>query len=204
MRVLVIGPYPPLARREASRTMAAVREQVVGGNEVTVLSGAGSAAHRRDEITGWRGALSALRHARGFALVVLLAGPEAPLRAAPGRRGRILRLVDCVAWGLALRLLRRVTVLADDPDLIPGSIGGRTGRFLWSGATRVVVGNERSRERLLTVAGVAPNRVVVAEVDAPTPTDWSEGWESAADRAAAEAAIARRAARDRRAAERGH
>ena len=203
MRVLVIGPYPPFARREASRTMAAVREQVVGGNEVTVLSGAGSAAHRRDEIAGWRGALASVRHARGFGRVVLLAGPEAPLRAAPGRRGRIIRLVDCVAWGLALRLLRRVTILADDPDLIPGSVGGRTGRFLWSGAARVVVGSERSRERLLTVAGVAPDRVTVAEIDAPTPGDWSEGWEHAADREAAESAIARRAARDRRAAERG-
>ena len=203
MRVLVVGPYPPPARREAARTMAAVREQVAAGNEVTVLSSAGRAAHRRDEIAGWRGALALIRNARGFAAVVLLAGPEAPLRAAPGRRGRIVRLIDCLAWGSALRVLRRVTVLADDPDLVPGSVGGRTGRFLWTGATRIVVATTRSRDRLVGAAGVDADRIVVSGLEGPAAATWSEGWDGAGDRSAAEAAISRRAARDRRDAERG-
>ncbi|MFM7224880.1 MAG: hypothetical protein ACKO1Y_05520 [Actinomycetota bacterium] len=204
MKVLVIGPYPPPARREASRTMAAVREQVTAGHDVTVLSDPGRAAHLRDAISGWRGAVAVVRHARGFASVVVLAGPEAPLRAALGRRGRVLRLIDCLAWGLAMRVLRRVTLLADDPDLVPGSVGGRTGRFLWSGAARIVVGNERSRDRLLAAAGVAAGRIVVAATEGPAGAGWAEGWDGADDRSAAEAAISRRAARDRRDAARGH
>jgi hypothetical protein len=144
-----------------------------------------------------------LRHARGFGAVVVLAGPEAPRRAVGGRRGRVFRLLDCLAWGLVLRVLRRVTIVADDPDLVPGSVGGRTGRFLWSGASAIVVGAPGGRDRLVAVAGVDERRVTVAGSDRHAPADWSAGWDTATDRTAAEHEITRRAARDRRDAARG-
>ena len=147
MRVLVVGSYPPPARGEAYRTVATVHRLGAQGDDVDVLSRRGSAAQRRGPIAGPFGALQAWWHGRRYDAVVVQVESGAPLRVSHGRRARIDRVVDCLAWGLALRGLRDVTLVVPDTDAVPRSVGGRTGRFLWTAADRLLVSSERGRRR---------------------------------------------------------
>ena len=109
--------------------------------------------------TWWRG--------RGYDAVVVQVESGAPLRVSHGRRARIDRAVDCLAWGLALRLLRDVTLVVPDTDVVPRSIGGRTGRFLWTAADKLLVAGEHGRRRLVDEGGAAEARI---EIPAAAPS----------------------------------
>src|SRR5262249_39681548 len=125
-----------------------------------------------------------------------------PLRTSPGRRGRIARLVDCLAWGIVLRTSKGSRIVVSDLDAIPGSFGGRTGRFLWSGASRVVVTSELSKQRLVDAGCCEPGRIEGAAAHTGPHGRGGAGGGLATDAATAEAGIVGHAARDRRAAAR--
>ena len=204
MRVLVVGRYPPPSSPSARETMKAVREAAASERDVEVLSTPGSAAHHRGRLTGPGGAVDAWRRSRGFDAVVVLVTADTPLRIrGGGRRGRLHRLADCLAWGVALRRMPSPTLVVPDPDVIPGSIGGRTGRFLWRGGERVVVPSEYAAQRLVTDGGCDSERIEVRRQPQAAVSRWDTGWEAATDQPTAEELIKRRAADARRAATRG-
>jgi hypothetical protein len=125
------------------------------------------------------------------------------LRVSHGRRARIDRLVDCLAWGVALRLVRDVTLVVPDTDVVPRSVGGRSGRFLWTAADHLLVSSERGRRRLVDEGGASEDRVELPEVAAPTTRASDDGWTDVGDAADVMERVQRRAAEDRRAARRG-
>jgi len=204
VRVLVVGSYPPPAHGESHRTVATVHRLGAQGDDVHVLSRRGSAAQLRGEIAGPLGALQTWWRGRGYDAVVVQVESGSPLRVSHGRRARIDRAVDCLAWGLALRLLRDVTLVVPDTDVVPRSIGGRTGRFLWTAADRLLVTSEHGRRRLVEEGGASETRVEIpaaaAIVERAADDD---GWDGLTDAAAVMERIKTRAAEDRKAARRG-
>ena len=101
-----------------------------------------------------------------------------------------------------LKFVRNACVVVGDPDAIPGSIGGRTGRLFWQNAAHMLVPNDYVAKLLIEQGGAPADRVRVAphavEVQ---PDSWNRGWAEVTDQASATAAIQRRAAHDRRRAE---
>src|SRR5258708_8178857 len=158
VRVLVVGSYPPPAHGESHRTVATVHRLGAQGDDVHVLSRRGSAAQLRGEIAGPLGALQTWWRGRGYDAIVVQVESGSPLRVSHGWRARIDRAVDCLAWGFALRLLRDVTLVVPDTDVVPRSIGGRTGRFLWTAADKLLVASEHGRRRLVDEGGAAGAR----------------------------------------------
>ena len=168
-----------------------------------MLSRRGSAAQLRGPISGPAGALLTWWRGRRYDEVVVQVESGAPLRVSHGRRARVDRLVDCLSWGLALRGVRSVTLVVPDTDLVPRSVGGRSGRFLWTAADHILVASERGRRRLVDEGGAAEDRVELPEV-APAPVRRADDdWHDATDAAAIMERVQRRAAEDRRAARRG-
>jgi len=203
VRVLVVGSYPPPARREAHATIATVQRLGAQGDDVDVLSERGSAAQLRGPTAGPLGAWQTWRVGRRYDAVVVHVESGRPLRMVHGRSARLDRLVDCLAWGLALRGLRDVTLVVPDTDVVPRSIGGRTGRFLWTAADRLIAANEHGRRRLVDEGGAPEARV---ELPAATPVverPGDDAWDKVADADDVMGRIRRRAAEDRRAARRG-
>jgi hypothetical protein len=204
VRVLVVGSYPPPAHGESHRTVATVHRLGAEGNQVDVLSRTGSAAQLRGDIAGPAGALQTWRRGRGYDAVVVQVESGAPLRISHGRRARIDRAVDCLAWGVALRLLRDVTLVVPDTDVVPRSIGGRTGRFLWTAADRLLVASEHGRRRLVDEGGAEEARVELpAAIPSVERAVDDGGWDGVTDIADVMGRIKTRAAEDRRAARRG-
>jgi hypothetical protein len=203
VRVLVVGSYPPPAHGEAHRTVATVHRLGARGDDVVVLSRRGSAAQLGGPTAGPKGAFTAWRHGRSFDAVVVHVESGAPLRVSHGRRARIDRLVDCLAWGLALRLLRDVTLVVPDTDVVPRSVGGRSGRFLWTAADHLLVSSERGRRRLVDEGGADDSHVELPEVVAPAARPSDDGWAGVGDAADVMERVQRRAADDRKAARRG-
>jgi hypothetical protein len=203
VRVLVVGSYPPPAHAEASRTVATVHRLGAQGDDVDVLSRRGSAAPLRGPIAGPAGALLTWWHGRRYDAVVVHVESGAPLRLSHGRRARIDRLVDCLCWGLALRAARDVTMVVPDTDVVPRSVGGRSGRFLWTAADHLLVTSERGRRRLVDEGGAIEARVELPAVAATPSRHTADGWSDVSDAADVMERVQRRAAEDRRAARRG-
>jgi hypothetical protein len=204
VRVLVVGSYPPPAHGESHRTVATVHRLGAQGNDVDVLSRRGSAAQLRGSIAGPAGALRTWWRGRHYDAVVVQIESGAPLRISDGRRARIDRVVDCLSWGLALRAVRDVTMVVPDTDVIPRSVGGRTGRFLWTAADHVLVTSERGLRRLVDEGGAIEERVELPAVtEKPSRRAEHDGWSDVSDAADVMERVQRRAAEDRRAARRG-
>jgi hypothetical protein len=203
VRVLVVGSYPPPAHGEAHRTVATVHRLGAQGDDVDVLSRRGSAATMRGPISGPAGALTLWWRGRRYDAVVVHVESGAPLRVSHGRWARVHRLVDCLAWGLALRMLRDVTLAVPDTDVVPRSVGGRSGRFLWTAADHLLVANERGRRRLVDEGGAADDKVELPAVVAAPVRAGDDGWNGVADATDVMERVQRRAADDRRAARRG-
>jgi hypothetical protein len=203
VRVLVVGSYPPPAHGESHRTVATVHRLGAQGDQVDVLSRRGSAAQLRGEIAGPRGAFRTWWRGRGYDAVVVQVESGAPLRVSHGRRARIDRAVDCLAWGVALRWLRDVTLVVPDTDVVPRSIGGRTGRFLWTAADRLLVSSEHGRRRLVDEGGADEARVELPPAAPSIERSVDDGWAGLTDAADVMDRIKQRAAEDRRAARRG-
>jgi hypothetical protein len=203
VRVLVVGSYPPPARQEAYRTLETVHRLGARGDAVDVLSTPGSAAQSQGPIAGPRGAWQTLRGGRGYDAVFVQVESNTPLRTVHGRTARVARLVDCLVWGVVLRLLRNATLVVPDVNVVHWSLGGRTGRFLWTGADRLFVSSEYGRRRLIDEGGVDESRV---ELEGPAPgiERQDDGdWSGLTNAAAIMAEVRRRAAADRRAVRRG-
>jgi hypothetical protein len=173
------------------------------GDEVDVLSRPGSAAQLRGPISGPTGALLTWWRGRRYDAVVVQIESGAPLRVSHGRRARIDRLVDCFSWGLALRAVRTVTIVVPDTDVIPRSVGGRSGRFLWTAADHLLVTSERGRRRLVDEGGAIEDRVELPAVAAKPARPADDAWSDVTDAADVMERVQRRAAEDRRAARRG-
>jgi hypothetical protein len=156
VRTLVVGSYPPTPGPESAATLASVREALRAGSDVRVLSPEAGAAHEHDVLSGLAGAWSLLRRAPRFDSLVLHIEPGLPLRSGTGRIGRI---AQCAAIGLALGRYRDVTVYLDDPLAIPGSVGGRTGQMLWRNVHHVVVRDELDRTFMHEMVGVPLDRI---------------------------------------------
>jgi hypothetical protein len=203
VRVLVVGSYPPPAHGESHRTVATVHRLGAQGDDVEVLSRRGSAAQLRGSISGPVGALLTWWYGRKFDAVVVQVESGAPLRVSHGRRARIDRLVDCLSWGLALRMVGDVTLVVPDTDVVPRSVGGRSGRFLWTAADHLLVASERGRRRLVDEGGAIEEHVELPEI-APRPARKADpGWGDVTDAADVMERVQQRAAEDRRAARRG-
>jgi hypothetical protein len=203
VRVLVVGSYPPPAHGESHRTVATVHRLGAQGHDVDVLSRRGSAAQLRGPIAGPAGALLTWWRGRRYDAVVVHIESGAPLRISDGRRARVDRLVDCLSWGLALRAVREVTMVVPDTDVIPRSVGGRTGRFLWTAADHVLVTSERGLRRLVDEGGAIEERVELPAVAEKPSRPADDGWGDVSDAADVMERVQRRAAEDRRAARRG-
>jgi hypothetical protein len=203
VRILVVGSYPPPAAGEAHRTVATVHRLGARGDHVDVLSRRGSAAQLRGPIAGPLGALQTWWRGRGYDAVVVQVESAGPLRVSHGRRARIDRTVDCLAWGLALRGLHDVTLVVPDTDVVPRSVGGRTGRFLWSAADHLLVSSERGRRRLVDEGGADEARVELPETAATPERRGDENWDGLAGVGDVMERVQQRAAEDRRAARRG-
>ena len=203
MRVLVVGSYPPPAHGESHRTVATVHRLGAQGDQVDVLSRPGSAAQLRGPIAGPAGALLTWWRGRHYDAVVVQVESGAPLRYTDGRRARFHRVVDCLTWGLALRAVHEVTLVVPDTDVVPRSVGGRTGRFLWTAADHLLVANERGRRRLVDEGGAPEERVELPTVAALPSRRSDDGWREVSDAADVMERVQRRAAEDRRAARRG-
>lgn len=203
MRDLVIGSYPPPSRRDAYRTLETVHRLGTRGDTVDVLGTPGSAAQLEGPIEGLRGAWNTLRHGRAYDAVFVQVERNTPLRVVNGRRGRIARLVDCLAWGLALRLLPDTTLVVPDVDVVHRALGGRTGRFLWTGADRLFVTSEHGRRRLIDEGGADESKVELAPPVPGIERHDDADWTGCTDAASVMAEVRRRAAADRRVARRG-
>ena len=203
MRVLVVGSYPPPAHGESHRTVATVHRLGAQGDDVEVLSRRGSAAQRRGSISGPVGAFLVWWYGRTYDAVVVQVESGAPLRLSHGRRARIDRLVDCLAWGLALRAVGDVTLVVPDTDVVPRSVGGRSGRFLWTAADHLLVASERGRRRLVDEGGAAEDRVELPTLAPQPERKLDDAWAGVSDAAEVMERVQRRAAEDRRAARRG-
>ena len=201
MRVLVVGSYPPPAHGESHRTVATVHRLGAQGDDVDVLSRRGSAAQLRGPIAGPAGALLTWWRGRHYDAVVVQVESGAPLRLSDGRRARIDRVVDCLSWGLAMRAVKDVTFVVADTDVVPRSVGGRTGRFLWTAADHLLVASERGRRRLVDEGGAPEERVELPEL-AAMPSSTQDSWSEVSDAAEVMQLVHRRAAQDRRAARR--
>ena len=55
--------------------------------------------------------------------------------------------------------MRSVTLVVPDTDVVPRSVGGRSGRFLWTAADHLLVTSERGRRRLVDEGGAPEDRV---------------------------------------------
>jgi hypothetical protein len=203
VRVLVVGSYPPPAHGEANRTVATVHRLGAQGDDVDVCSRRGSAAQFRGPIAGPLGALLVWWRGRHYDAVVVQIESGAPLRVSHGRRARIDRLVDCLCWGVALRAVRSVTMVVPDTDVVPRSVGGRSGQFLWTAADHLLVTSERGRRRLVDEGGAPEDRVELPPVTAAPSRRADDGWADVTDAADVMERVQRRAAEDRRAARRG-
>jgi hypothetical protein len=203
VRVLVVGSYPPPAHGESNRTVATVHRLGAQGDDVDVLSRRGSAARLRGPIAGPAGALLTWWRGRRYDAVVVQIESDAPLRVSNGRRARIDRLVDCLSWGLALRAVGAVTLVVPDTDVIPRSVGGRSGRFLWTAADHLLVTSDRGRRRLVDEGGAIEARVELPAIAEKPIRNADDGWSDVSDAADVMERVQRRAAEDRRAARRG-
>jgi hypothetical protein len=203
VRVLVVGSYPPPAHGESHRTVATVHRLGARGDDIEVLSRRGSAAQLRGSISGPAGAFLTWWRGRHYDAIVVQVESGAPLRLSHGRRARVDRIVDCLAWGLALRAVRDVTLVVPDPDVVPRSVGGRSGRFLWTAADHLLVASERGRRRLVDEGGAPEERVDLPTIAARPERTLDHGWGDVADATDVMERVQRRAAEDRRAARRG-
>jgi hypothetical protein len=99
--------------------------------------------------------------------------------------------------------LRDVTLVVPDTDVVPRSIGGRTGRFLWTAADRILVSSEHGRRRLVDEGGADEARVELPPAVPSITRRVDEGWDGLTAAADVMDRIKQRAAEDRRAARRG-
>jgi hypothetical protein len=200
MPALVVGPYPWPTTPEARETMACAR-RAARTDEVVVLSTAGSVAPLHGRLSGVRGAANLVRRGRHYDRVIVVATGHGPVHAT-GRLPRAARVIDALAWGTAFRLLGRVTVVVEEPGRIPGSVGGRTGRYLWTGAAQIEVATGLVRDYFVGAGACPAERIVVREQPPAADESWGDGWEAAIDLESAVALINRRARRAREAARR--
>jgi hypothetical protein len=199
VRTLVVGSYPPPARRDANRTLETVHRLGARGDIVDVLSTPGSASQVEGPIIGLRGAWQTLRRGRKYDAVFVQVERNTPLHIVPGRAGRITRVVDCLAWGIALRVLPDTTFVVPDVNVVHRALGGRTGRFLWTGADRVYVTSDYGRRRMIDEGGVAESSIELADRVPGFEREARDDWSGLTDAAAIMAEVRRRAAADRRA-----
>jgi hypothetical protein len=199
VRTLVVGRYPPPSSSDARGTMTLVRELARAGAEVSVLAQPFSAATRRARIDGPSGAFRVWRLRNRYDEVYVVA--EAVLRHPTGHIARLTRIVDCAIWAAVLRRSSRVHIVLLDADNVPGSVGGRTGRLLWRAASRVIVADDHTKQRLVEQGGADASRIDVRDQRATTVPRQDDDWSAAKDAQTASALIRKRAARDRRAAQ---
>ena len=207
VRILVVGSYPPPAHGEANRTVATVHRLGAQGDDVEVLSRRGSAAQYRGQISGPLGALLVWWRGRHYdAVVVQIESGWPAARLARPSRAVSTDVVDCLSWGLALRAVRSVTMVVPDTDVVPRSVGGRSGRFLWTAADHLLVA-ERARPpppRRRGRRARGPDRAPRGHRRPPSRTAADAGWADVSDAAAVMERVQRRAAEDRRAARARH
>ena len=158
---LVYGPYPPATGRAPAATLAAVRELLAEGVEVTVVSPIPSGAHHHADLRRLNGLLRLAKLLAGADRVILyvepgLLGGSLPRKAVPPGR---------LAVGAALRRPRSVVVHCAP---IGGSLHPPSVRWVFGSAQRVVAASPEDRDAFVA-AGLPAERVEVAAAPEPVP-----------------------------------
>lgn len=172
-RVLILGTVPPGGgpRAEALRRLAA--DHLAMGDHVEIWSpSARSAAHVHARRTGL-GLLRPLLAASGrFDTLVLRFETGMPFR---GNETRAARAAFFLLLGAVLRRFDQVTVILDSPICIPGGVGGRPTKELWSRA-EVLIEDEDDREHLRAVPWLDQARIALAELPPELPSAAVPQW----------------------------
>lgn len=158
-RILVLGTVPPFGGPRAVALRRLVADHLAMGDHVEIWSQSElAAAHVHEPRTGLALLARLATRAQRFDALVLRFQPGWPFH---GEESRAVRAAFFAGLGLVVRRLGDVTVLLDSPIAIPGGVGGRPTRDLWSKA-HVVVETEADRAELLAIPWLAPERVTVA------------------------------------------
>jgi hypothetical protein len=198
MRYLVVGTLPPPRLARTASLLAYLDELEGAGHEVDLVRvGVGSTSARSGGLSAISGADVLDSIARGARshdrlVVQLEPGLVGSLEAGRGRRAASL-----LALGLVLALWKEVELRLESFDDLPGGVGGRAARSMWSRASRVVVPTEAQRLELHAQAGVPFERIEVfleaGPADGPRP-EWPAG--ELVSRDAVMSVVRRRAATD--------
>jgi glycosyltransferase involved in cell wall biosynthesis len=155
---VVTGSYPPEPGPGASAALAAVRDRLAAGDDVTVVSARPTAAHDAAPLAGVPALAALARRVRGADGVWLGLEPGVGVTAgASGGRGRGRALAERAAVAAVLRAARTSVVRVLDVALAPG---GRAGRLVLDAAATIVAGSEADRATLVA-AGADPAKLTV-------------------------------------------
>ena len=171
-RVLVLGTVPPKGGPRAAALRRLVADHLAMGDSVEVWSQSElAAAHVHEARTGLALLARLAVAVPRFDVLVLRIQPGWPFH---GEEGRRVRAAFFLGLGVLLHRLDQVVVVLDSPIAIPGGVGGRPTKELWSRA-EVVVETEEDRAELLAIPWLDPARVRVVPPPpearaAPLPT----------------------------------
>ena len=93
--------------------------------------------------------------------------------------------------------------MVPDTGVVHRSVGGRTGRFLWTAADHLLVSNEHDRRRLIDEGGAVEAHVELAASTTGVERGADDGWAGVSGASAIMDRVRQRVAEDRRAARRG-
>jgi hypothetical protein len=172
-RILVLGTVPPFGGPRAEALRQLVADHLAMGDHVEIWSQSElAAAHVHEPRTGLALLARLATRAPRFDALVLRFQPGWPFH---GEESRAVRAAFFAGLGVVVRRLGDVTVLLDSPIAIPGGVGGRPTRELWSKAS-VVVETEADRTELLAIPWLDPSRVTVSPPPPDGRTAALPGW----------------------------
>lgn len=161
MRILTVGPYPPMRDGIAAYAVQLVSALRAEGHHVEALSPWPSAAHHHADLRQARGVLAMARLARRFDRVIVHHHPDVfyPSPASP-----VVRLRQGLALALALRSGPSTELRLHEAQYPWGrgsSPSALATRLLWRSAHRVSVHTEAERDAVHRAYAVPLERLVV-------------------------------------------
>jgi glycosyltransferase involved in cell wall biosynthesis len=159
MRILVVGPYPPIRDGIASYAAQHVKALLAQGHDVEVLSPGPSAAHHNLDLLGPRGAAALAKRVRAYDKLVVQFHPDFFYRQPNTWR---LRMAESLALLVAFTRAKHVDVVVHEIDYRLGrrsTPDGLAARALWRAVDRVIVHTERERSDFAAAYGVPLSKI---------------------------------------------